>query len=53
MNIFGLGGGQEAIICANIQVNFQTTAYLLEWKVIKCIYNVGNNESFTCGIDFM
>ena len=30
MNIFGLGGGQEAIICVNIEVNFQTRAYLLE-----------------------
>ena len=24
LNIFGLGGGQEAIICANIEVNMQT-----------------------------
>ena len=50
MNIFGLGGGQEAIICAYIKVNFQTRAYLLEWKVIKCIYNLGSNNY---GNDFM
>ena len=53
MNIFGLGGSQEAIICANIEVNSgQELTYVLEW-MIKCIYNLGSNKSFTCGIDFM